>query len=72
MHHVCDFRARGRCTFVHVGVTARDRCKACEGMNQCANAALKCSPEQTLAMVARPSVECSFLQLAWTAERLNS
>jgi hypothetical protein len=39
MHHVCDFRARGSCTFVHVGVTASGRCKVCEWMKQFPNVA---------------------------------
>jgi predicted RecB family nuclease len=72
MHDVCDFRARERCIFVHVGVTARDRCNACEWLKQCANVATKSAPEQTLAMGVSGARECSFLQLAWTAARLNS
>jgi hypothetical protein len=70
-NYVCEFRARERCTFVHVGVTAEDRCNACEWLKQCANLTAKSTREQTLAMPVAGSVECSFLQLAWTAERLN-
>ena len=70
-NYVCEFRAREGCIFVHVGVTAESRCKACEWMKHCANLTAKSSPEQTLAAPPGGSVECSFLQLAWTAERLN-
>ena len=40
-------------------------------MKQCANLTAKSTRKQTLAMPVAGSVECSFLQLAWTAERLN-
>jgi len=69
--YACEFRARERCIFVHAGLTADNHCKACEWMKQCANVAAKSSPEQTLAMPAKGLVKCFFLQLAWTAERLN-
>ena len=72
MHDVCDFRARERCIFVHVGVTARDRCNACEWLKQCTNGVAKSARKQTLATGVSGALECSFLQLAWTAARLNS
>jgi hypothetical protein len=46
-------------------------CKACEWMKGWLNLDAKSSPEQTLTMPAGGLLECSFLQLAWTAEWLN-
>jgi hypothetical protein len=43
--YACEFRARERCIFVHVGVTADNHCKPCEWMKQCANVAAKSSDE---------------------------
>jgi hypothetical protein len=40
-------------------------------MKQCTSLAAESSHEQILATPLESSVECSFLQLAWTAERLN-